>query len=85
MFIWRFGLDVEATAILSAIYNGGEIEEDRMRRVIGLFRIDFTDPSALRPEFARTRVFLCLAMTGDGVLRIKPQNLLTSLRSSKRT
>ena len=55
-----------------------------MRRVIGLFRVDFTDTSALRPELAGTPVFLCLAMTGDGVLRMKPQNLLMNLPLSRR-
>lgn len=76
---WHVGLDAEATAMLNEIYNGGEIEVERMKRILGLFRIDFSDASVLRPEAAGTPVFLGLAMTADGVLRMKPQNLLMNL------
>lgn len=81
---WHVGLDAEATAMLNEIYNGGEIEEERMRRIIGLYRVDFADPSALRPEVAGAPVFLGLAMTADGVLRMKPQNLLMNLPLARR-
>jgi len=76
---WHVGLDAEATAMLNEIYNGGEIEVERMKRILGLFRIDFSDASVLRPEAAGAPVFLGLAMTADGVLRMKPQNLLMNL------
>jgi hypothetical protein len=76
---WHVGLDAEATATLNEIYNGGVIEEERMKRIIGLFRVDFSDPSALRPEVAGSPVFLGLATTPGGVLRMKPQNLLMNL------
>jgi len=81
---WHVGLDVEATAILNANYNGGDVEDERMRRIVGLFRADFANPSALRQELAGTPVFLCLAATVDGVLRMKPQNLLMNLPLSRR-
>ena len=82
---WHVGLDAEATAMLNEIYNGGEIEVERMKRILGLFRIDFADASVLRPEAAGTPVFLGLAMTADGVLRMKPQNLLMNLPLAGRT
>jgi hypothetical protein len=76
---WHVGLDVEATAMLNEIYNGGDVEEARMKRIIALFRTEFLDPSALRPELAGAPVFLGMAMTGEGALRMKPQNLLVNL------
>ena len=81
---WHVGLDAEATAMLNEIYNGGEIEEERMKRIIGLYRVDFADPAALRPEVAGAPVFLGLAMTADGMLRMKPQNLLMNLPLARR-
>lgn len=81
---WHVGLDAEATVILNEIYNGGEVDEERMKRVIGLFRAEFPDPGALRPELADTPVFLGLAMAPDGTLRMKPQNLLVNLPLARR-
>lgn len=83
-WVWHVGLDAEATAMLNEIYNGGEIEEERMKRIIGLFRVDISDPSALRPEVAGAPVFLGLATAADGVLRMKPQNLLMNLPLARR-
>jgi hypothetical protein len=76
---WHVGLDVEATAMLNEIYNGGEVEESCMKRIIGLFRTEFLDPSAMRAELSGFPVFLGLAMAEDGTLRMKPQNLLVNL------
>jgi hypothetical protein len=75
---WHIGLDVEATAMLNAIYAGGEIGPERMRRMIGLFRVEFSQPDALRGVTGGC-VFLGLAMRLDGGLRMKPQNLLVNL------
>ncbi len=76
---WHTGLDVEASAMLNELYNGGEVDEDRMKRIIGLFRMEFVAPSALRAEAAGYPVFLAMAMTPEGWLRMKPQNLLMNL------
>jgi hypothetical protein len=84
-WLWHVGLDVEASAMLNDIYAGRDVDETRMRRVIGLFRMDFDDPGALRPELQGAPVFLGLAMTPEGVLRMKPQNLLMNLPLAKRT
>ncbi len=83
-WLWHVGLDAEATTMLNEIYNGGEIGEERMKRIIGLYRIDFSDPSALRKEIGGSPVFLGLAMTADGALRMKPQNLLLNLPLAQR-
>jgi hypothetical protein len=83
-WVWHVGLDAEATAMLNEIYNGGEVEEERMKRVIGLYRAEFRDPVVLRPEVAGSPVFLGLAMAVDGTLRMKPQNLLMNLPLARR-
>jgi len=84
-WVWHVGLDAEATALLNEIYNGGEVEEGRMKRVIGLFRVDFRDAVVMRPELAGAPVFLGLAAAPDGTLRMKPQNLLMNLPLARRT
>lgn len=84
-WVWHVGLDAEATAMLNAIYEGREVDAERMKRVIGLFRVDFADPADLRPEVAGAPVFMALAMRADGGLRMKPQNLLMNLPLARRT
>jgi hypothetical protein len=84
-WVWHVGLDAEATAMLNEIYNGGEVEAERMKRVIGLYRVDFRDPVVMRTEVAGAPVFLGLAAAADGTLRMKPQNLLMNLPLARRT
>ena len=84
-WVWHVGLDAEATAMLNDIYNGANAEEGSLKRVIGLFRLEFSDPSAVRPELAGAPVFLGLAMTPQSILRMKPQNLLMNLPLARRT
>jgi hypothetical protein len=81
---WHVGLDAEATSMLNDIYNGGEVEEQQMKRVVGLFRLAFLDSSAVRPELAGAPVFLGLAMTPESIIRMKPQNLLMNLPLARR-
>lgn len=83
-WIWHVGLDAESSAILNEIYNGGDVSEETMRRIIGLYRLDFTNPSDMRAEMAGKPVFLGLASTVDGHLRMKPQNLLMNLPLARR-
>ena len=82
-WVWHVGLDAEATAMLNEIYNGGAVEAERMQRIIGLFRVDFTQPTDMRAEIAGKPVYLGLAVTADYRLRMKPQNLLTNLPLSR--
>jgi hypothetical protein len=83
-WVWHVGLDAESTAMLNEIYNGGDVGEERMRRIIGLYRLDFGNPSDMRAEIAGKPVFLGLAATVDGHLRMKPQNLLMNLPLARR-
>jgi Family of unknown function (DUF6352) len=78
-WLWHVGLDAEATAVLNAIYNGGDAQEDQLKRIIGLFRAEFCDSTAVRAELAGAPVFLGLAMTPQSIVRMKPQNLLMNL------
>ncbi len=84
-WVWHVGLDTEATAMLNELYEGGEVEPERMKRIVGLFRVDLRDPVVLRPEVAGSPVFLGLAMAADGTLRMKPQNLLLNLPLASRS
>ena len=84
-WVWHVGLDAEATAMLNDIYNGGEVDEAAMKRVIGLFRMEFMDSAAVVPELRGAPVFLGLAMTPEATLRMKPQNLLLNLPLARPT
>jgi len=83
-WVWHVGLDADSTAMLNEIYNGADVGEEDMRRIIGLYRLDFGKPSDMRAEIAGKPVFLGLAATIDGHLRMKPQNLLMNLPLARR-
>lgn len=83
-WVWHVGLDAEATAMLNEIYNGGEVDTERMKRIIGLYRVDFRNPSDMRAELVGKPVFLGLAVSPDNRLRMKPQNLLLNLPLARR-
>ncbi|MGH2522997.1 MAG: DUF6352 family protein, partial [Anaerolineales bacterium] len=76
---WHVGLDVEATALLNDLYEGRAVEPARMQRLLSLFRLDFSDPQEMRADVAGKPVYLGLMMNAEGVLRLKPQNLLVNL------
>ncbi|HEV7367568.1 DUF6352 family protein [Arenibaculum sp.] len=76
---WHVGLDVEASALLNDLYEGREAEEERMRRLLSLFRLEFDDPEDMLERVAGKPVYLALCMAADGKLRVKPQNLLLNL------
>lgn len=76
---WHVGLDVEATALLNDLYQGKSLSEARQRRLISLFRLRFADPAQQREDVRGKPVYLGLAMTAEGLLRLKPQNLLLNL------
>ncbi len=78
-WVWHVGLDSEATAIMNDLYNGVEVEEERLARILALFRLEFADPAAMRADIAGRPVYLGMAMGADRKLRLKPQNLLVNL------
>jgi hypothetical protein len=78
-WVWHVGLDAEASALLNDLYNRVDVDEERMRRLLCLFQLDFADPGALRPAIAGRPVYLAMAVDSGNRLRLKPQNLLLNL------
>ena len=76
---WHLGLDAEASSLLDDLYLGHDVAPERMQRLISLFRLRFDDPLQMRSDLRGKPVYLGLAMTADGLLRLKPQNLLINL------
>jgi hypothetical protein len=64
-WVWHVGLDAEATAILNDLYNGVEVGEERLARILALFRLEFADPAAMRADLAGRSVYLGMAMGPD--------------------
>ena len=75
---WHVGLDAESSAILNELWGGGEIEQGRMRNLLAIFALEFDEPAAMRSGVRGRTVYLALS-SESGVVRMKPQNLLTSL------
>lgn len=76
---WHAGLDVHSTALLNDLYLGNEVDPERQRQLISLFRLTFADSMDMRAEVRGKPVYLGLAMAADGLLKLKPQNLLLNL------
>jgi hypothetical protein len=76
---WHIGLDAESTAILNELWSGAAVEEGRMRNILALFGMRFEEPAAMRPDIAGRTVYLALSANAEQEVRMKPQNLLTSL------
>lgn len=76
---WYVGLDADATAIGDRLWRGEDIDDATLARVVGLFRLNFQDPSVMVDKVRGEPVYLILAMTPDKTIRMKPQNLLTGL------
>jgi len=83
-WVWHIGLDAEGSALLNDLYNGAEVGETRLARLLSLFRLEFAQPSVMPAAIAGRPVYLALAMTEAGTLRVKPQNLLVNLPLAER-
>ncbi len=82
-FRWYVGLDADASALGTALWRGETPPEALSRRLIGLFRLHFLDPAQAAPQLAGRPVYLLMAMTGDAIVRLKPQNLIVGLPLSE--
>ena len=76
---WHVGLDAEASALLNDLYEGVEVDEQRRARLISLFRLNFVNAAEMRRDLQGKPVYLGLMASRDGLLRLKPQNLLLNL------
>ena len=72
---WYVGLDPVGTAIGNALWHGQPVRDT----LVGLFAMDFADPSAVRPEVAGHPVWLLMGLGKDKSMRMKPQNLIVGL------
>ena len=84
-WVWHVGLDVEANTIMNALYRGEDVEDERLHRILALFRLDFRDPALMLPRVAGRPVYLGLAMDEGGRVRMKPQNLVVNLPIIRRS
>jgi hypothetical protein len=78
-FIWYVGLDAQATAIGDALWGGEELDPAAQSCLIGLYRLSVAAPAIVLEAANGEPIYLLLAMTPDGLLRMKPQNLITGL------
>lgn len=76
---WHAGLDVDATAILNALYRRTPVDAADLERIVALFRLEFRQEEGVLEEARGRPVYLALACRPDRVLRMKPQNLLVNL------
>jgi hypothetical protein len=82
---WHVGLDVEATALLNDLYAGTSVDDERLARIVGLFRLQFANAAEMRADVAGVPVYLALMANPQGELRMKPQNLLLNLPLAARS
>lgn len=78
-WVWHIGLDVESTAIMNGLYRDEAISDDRLARILSLFRMEFRDASVMRADIAGRPVYLGLARDEHDRVWLKPQNLLVNL------
>lgn len=76
---WHVGLDVTATALLNDLYQGTELSAPLQQQLISLFKLRFDHPQDMRADVQGKPVYLGLAMNEQGLLKLKPQNLLLNL------
>jgi hypothetical protein len=76
---WHVGLDVDASAILNALYRGEAVAADELERLVLLFRLGFLDAGEALPDMEGRPVYLGLGCRPDRTLKVKPQNLLVNL------
>jgi len=81
--VWYVGLDAQATRIGDALWHGEELDEATRSRVVGLYRLMFRDPEDVLEQARGEPTYLLMAMTPDGMLRMKPHNLVTGLPISR--
>jgi hypothetical protein len=76
---WYVGLDAQGTKIGDDLWNGEELDNATLGRIVGLYRLTFRDSAPVLDKAKGEPIYLIMAMTPDGMLRVKPQNLVTGL------
>ena len=78
-FSWFVGLDQEATRIGNALWDGQEPAHHGRERIVALYRMIFDEPHVMLERVAGEAVYVILAVDGDQIMHLKPQNLITGL------
>lgn len=76
---WFVGLDAQATVLGNALWRGETLDPDQASRLIALYRLTLPRDVPVLPAAGGTPIYLMLAMDGDRLVRMKPQNLVTGL------
>ncbi len=76
---WHIGLDRDATDILNALYEGREVCDDVLTRLIALYRLEIVDQTRVMEDVQGKPVYLALGSSAANRVRVKPQNLLVNL------
>ncbi len=76
---WHIGLDAQASQLLDQLWRDQGLTPDEHRRLLLLMRLDFERLGDQQADVAGKPVYLALAADPDGMLRMKPQNLLFNL------
>ncbi len=76
---WHVGLDPASSQLLNRLYAGADPAPGETAALLALFRLDFGDPEVIQPAMRGNPVYLGLALAEDGVVRLKPQNLVLNL------
>lgn len=81
---WHVGLDSESTRILNALYEGKDVSPSDLEQIVALFKLEFRDPDITVASMHHKPVYLGLAMSDAGLVKMKPQNLLINLPLAER-
>jgi hypothetical protein len=84
-WVWHVGLDAQASSVLNDLYQGLEVDADRMARLLCLFKLEFVSPNDMLADVRGKPVYLAMAVDAHQRLKLKPQNLLLNLPLAKRS
>lgn len=76
---WHIGCDAASTSILNALYDGEDLSEDELYKILALYRQEFLNPDDAMDTLQGKPIYLALAMNDEKRLIFKPQNLLMNL------
>ena len=74
---WHLGLDSDATSILNDLYEGADVNEDRLKQILCLFQLEAKE--GFKESMQGKQVYVGLAMGQKSIIKFKPQNILTNL------
>ncbi|MFO0159333.1 MAG: hypothetical protein ACK54W_07000, partial [Alphaproteobacteria bacterium] len=69
----------EATSITTDLWQGQQVAQARLARILWHGVMEFTNPARVLPRVAGKPIYLALAMDAANRLRMKPQNLVAGL------